>query len=102
MKRWKTKRLPEKIRQSILKRDSYLCQVCGKGRPGRRLHVHHLVGHRVRGADRLVNLVTLCASCHRLVTELSGNSKNLTENPQLLALAVRLAQKHINAFATSR
>jgi 5-methylcytosine-specific restriction endonuclease McrA len=48
-------------------RDCNACQVCGATE---RLEVHHRNG--VRGDDRLGNLVTLCADCHRVADRLLG------------------------------
>lgn len=62
------------------KRDNYTCQLCGisEAETENRLDVHHIVSFRefgytigendnYRQANRLENLVTLCASCHRKV-----------------------------------
>jgi len=47
-------------RGRILKRDKYLCQVCGKAGT----HVHHLTYERLfEEADS--DLITLCKTCHR-------------------------------------
>jgi DEAD/DEAH box helicase domain-containing protein len=70
-------------RRKALERDSYACRHCGAhadaaGAAG--LHVHHLRPFRTFGyvpgqndayrrANRLENLVTLCASCHRRAEE---------------------------------
>lgn len=76
-------------RQKALQRDDYRCQTCGAGpdfvghdRPqsGLGLHVHHIRPFRDFGyvpeqnesylqANRLDNLITLCASCHRRAEE---------------------------------
>jgi 5-methylcytosine-specific restriction endonuclease McrA len=64
-------------RKQVLKRDNYECQNCGvdedthKKRRGFSLHVHHIVPLRefddVTEANRLENLVSVCASCHNEV-----------------------------------
>lgn len=58
----------DSIRLSILKRDQYRCQVCGKEPGSSSLHVHHK--HPLRGfssyseANHPANLITLCPRCH--------------------------------------
>ena len=62
-KNWNTQRL------KAIKRDSFTCQNCGTI-PQRRklLHVHHKIPYRefsnYEEANRLENLICLCASCH--------------------------------------
>lgn len=76
-------------RKKALERDGYRCQTCGAGpdfeghqkpQRGPGLHVHHMRPFRdfgyvpgsndnYRQANRLQNLVTLCASCHRRAEE---------------------------------
>ncbi len=57
---------PEKYKalcKQVLERDGWRCQSCGALRD---LQVHHLQFRSRLGADRLRNLITLCARCHRL------------------------------------
>ncbi len=68
---WREQRL------KALERDGHRCRTCGAtARPGLGLHVHHIRPFRdyryerdkndaYRVANKLDNLVTLCASCHR-------------------------------------
>jgi hypothetical protein len=51
-------------RNRILARDGFKCQHCGFA--GKSLHVHHKELKRNGGAESDDNLITLCASCHRL------------------------------------
>jgi 5-methylcytosine-specific restriction endonuclease McrA len=51
------------LRKQVLERDGWRCQSCGAPRY---LQVHHLQSRGRLGADRLQNLITLCAQCHRL------------------------------------
>ncbi len=71
-------------RAAVRRRDGYRCQSCGAAEPAGRQHdVHHKIPFRAfvahehlreglpaelawQVANRLPNLVTLCASCHRL------------------------------------
>ena len=60
-KRWETKR------QTILRRDEYLCRECG--RYGKRVdakHVHHIIPLDERPDLKLEsdNLISLCRECH--------------------------------------
>jgi len=58
-------------RNQVRARDGYRCQVCGSLEIGRPHHVHHKVPFRsftsADQANRVENLVTLCAPCHRRV-----------------------------------
>ena len=60
---------PESYRrlcQDVLRRDSFRCQSCGSMQ---NLQVHHREFRSHSGDDSELNLITLCASCHRLVHE---------------------------------
>ena len=52
-------------------RDGFRCQVCGDTEKGKSHHVHHKIPFRMFDsavqANQLVNLITLCNSCHRKV-----------------------------------
>jgi len=49
-------------RKAVLARDGYMCQRCGASNT--MLHVHHLTYNRIF-RERLGDLQTLCAGCHR-------------------------------------
>ena len=51
-----------KIRQRILKRDSYCCQQCGQDNG--KLHVDHIIPRRLGGTDSEDNLQVLCQKCN--------------------------------------
>ena len=53
----------QKLRMMALRRDCYICQVCGLpvGKGG---HVDHIVPLAQGGTNSLDNLQTLCATCH--------------------------------------
>ena len=59
------------IREATIQRDNERCQGCGVTREGYHmdLHVHHITPFRLfdsrERANRMDNLVTLCATCHR-------------------------------------
>lgn len=56
-------------RLSVLERDAYTCQVCGRTDKGPNLHVHHKIPFKQFSsyleANRTENLITLCSSCHQ-------------------------------------
>lgn len=54
--RWK------KIRERILRRDSFCCQQCGQDRG--KLHIDHIIPRRLGGGDHESNLQTLCQKCN--------------------------------------
>lgn len=61
-------------RAIVLKRDDYLCQCCKKRKEGRGfVHAHHIKPWDEFPALRyeISNGVTLCASCHRIVENIT-------------------------------
>lgn len=60
--------IPSEVRQLVLERDEYSCQLCGDlGRDAGgevSLHLHHRDSPEDGGSNDPSNLVTLCASCH--------------------------------------
>lgn len=52
-------------RETILNRDNYTCQLCGKKRT--LLEVHHIIWRSRGGFDDEDNLITLCHDCHSKV-----------------------------------
>ena len=64
----------ESVRQAVLERDGFRCQVCGfDGRDLTErgsLHVHHVIHLGMGGSEEKdvpENMITLCAECHRKV-----------------------------------
>jgi hypothetical protein len=53
-------------REAILERDGRLCGICGAGKAGRGLHVHH----RKPGCHDPHWLVAVCAACHARIHRL--------------------------------
>ncbi len=49
------------LREQVLKRDDYTCQICGKQGT---LIAHHIIPVRLSGEDELENLIALCRKCH--------------------------------------
>ncbi|MFN2371472.1 MAG: HNH endonuclease, partial [Candidatus Krumholzibacteriia bacterium] len=60
--------IPPSIRREVLARDRHRCQGPGCSRT-RFLEVHHRTPRARGGTHEPANLVTLCASCHRLFHE---------------------------------
>jgi hypothetical protein len=60
----KFKKVPASTRLSVLRRDNYVCQICGASGVGVRLHVDHIVPRSRGGVDEERNLRTLCADCN--------------------------------------
>jgi len=52
-----------RIRQKVLERDGYSCQMCGLVKTSG-LHIHHIMKKSDGGTDHMDNLMTLCPSCH--------------------------------------
>jgi DEAD/DEAH box helicase domain-containing protein len=80
-----------RLRDAVRLRDGQHCQVCGAAESGNRQHeVHHKVPFRqflsATEANRMVNLVTLCPSCHRKA------ENNLRMKSGLAGLATVLGQ----------
>jgi 5-methylcytosine-specific restriction endonuclease McrA len=53
--------LYEKLRNQVLRRDGWRCQLCGTMST---LEVHHKEFRSQSGDDSSQNLITLCAACH--------------------------------------
>ncbi len=68
-----TTTIPPRVRREVLARDNHRCQAPGCGRT-RFLEVHHIKQRQSGGSNLAENLVTLCASCHRLWHERGGGA----------------------------
>ncbi len=66
-----TTTIPPRVRREVLARDKHRCQAPGCRRT-RFLEVHHIVSRQKAGSNQAENLITLCASCHRLWHERGG------------------------------
>ena len=53
----------KEVREIVLKRDRYKCQLCGK--PGSHVHHIHLRSKRKDLLYNLHNLILLCSNCHK-------------------------------------
>jgi len=52
------------LRWTILNRDKFTCQYCGRQAPDVILHVDHKIAKIVGGSDDESNLITACAACN--------------------------------------
>ncbi len=52
------------LRISILTRDNYTCQYCGRRAPQVELHVEHIISRYDGGPDHPSNLVAACTDCN--------------------------------------
>lgn len=52
----------ETVKQYVLARDDYTCQVCHH--KGGKLKVHHIIYRAKGGTNRPDNLITVCSNCH--------------------------------------
>jgi len=77
-----TTTIPPRVRREVLARDKHQCQAPGCGRT-RFLEVHHITPRNQGGSNKTENLMTLCASCHRLWHERGSGS--VVEKPAKVA-----------------
>jgi len=77
-----TTTIPPRVRREVLARDKHQCQAPGCGRT-RFLEVHHITPRNQGGSNKTENLMTLCASCHRLWHERGSGS--VIEKPAKVA-----------------
>ena len=61
----------DNLRQQVLRRDGWRCQVCGAMT---NLEVHHKVFRSHLGPDSEENLITMCTACH---DRAHGNVRNI-------------------------
>ena len=61
----KRKRLSDKLRYVVLKRDNFRCVLCGRGSDRDLLEVYHITPICDGGLTAADNLRTLCYSCNR-------------------------------------
>lgn len=76
-------RLDPALKQAVLSRDKFRCQICGVGGPAflSVLAVHHKISVAAGGADALDNLITLCLTDHIMVhvAERNGGKLQITK-----------------------
>lgn len=67
-----------KLKEMVRERDKYICQYCGK-MPA--LDIHHIIPFRINKDNSLLNLITLCRSCHIYIEYLTDRILKENENP---------------------
>jgi len=60
----KLKRRRFKLRFSILKRDNFTCQYCGRKAPNCELQIDHILPKSKGGLNKIENYRTSCAECN--------------------------------------
>ena len=63
----KTRKISDKLRYSVLKRDNFKCCACGASPakdPSVELHIDHIIPWSKGGETTLENLQTLCSKCN--------------------------------------
>lgn len=55
------KALSKRLREAVLQRDEFKCQICERDHG---LHIHHIVPRAIGGRHVPENLITLCSGCH--------------------------------------
>jgi 5-methylcytosine-specific restriction endonuclease McrA len=58
------------LRLSILERDGWQCQHCGRRD---QLQIHHIIRRSQSGANCEENLIVLCGACHRSIHTSGGS-----------------------------
>lgn len=64
-----------RIRERVLKRDSYLCQLCLPDRVTPARDVDHIVPRHLGGGDNEENLQSLCRECHEAKSRAEGGAR---------------------------
>jgi hypothetical protein len=74
------KAISKKLRFEVFKRDSFICQYCGKSAPEVVLEIDHITPVSKGGKNTITNLITACFDCNR-----GKSNRTLTENQTLKA-----------------
>lgn len=62
----RNRRISGKVRQNVLMRDNYTCQICGATvKDGAKLEIDHIIPKSKGGSDNENNLQVLCRQCNR-------------------------------------
>ena len=69
------------VRNEALKRDGYVCSMCGTGK---NLRVHHISYERLGKEGELDDVVTLCEGCHAKVHAVDLARKEQTARPSVI------------------
>lgn len=92
-------------RKSVLHRDNYTCQCCGK--KNCQLQTHHIIFRSRGGTDDENNMITLCKECHKGIHDgtivLDKNpkkSKNLKHATHMSIIRSQLLKEYPDAIET--
>ena len=82
----------QKLRQKVLERDNYTCQICfkqfDKNTKLTELDAHHIISRRKNGLDSIHNLTSVCESCHGLIET----------KPKLLPIKYKLVKVKLDTY----
>lgn len=95
------------VREKVLNRDNYTCQICKGKNKSDCLHVHHIIFRSNGGSDTEDNLITLCSKCHqdihaeKIKIDLNGKIKGtLKYATQMNSIRKQLLKKYPEAIET--
>ena len=97
----------ETVKQYVLARDNYTCQVCHH--KGGKLKIHHIIYRSKGGTNRPDNLITVCSNCHTYQNHQSGSilyrwyqqKKRVTKNLKGATFMNILRRRLWSAFPTA-
>lgn len=69
----------QNLKQYVLKRDRYTCQLCEKTKQNVELQVHHIIFRSNGGTNTKNNLITLCKPCHDKIHK-RKNAQDISSN----------------------
>lgn len=64
----------QNVKQYVLDRDHYTCQICGNKNAGDqpKFHIHHIIYRSLGGSNTVSNLLTVCTNCHTTQNHAEG------------------------------
>jgi hypothetical protein len=77
----------QELRQQVLERDEYTCQICLKKVD--KLDIHHIIPRRKNGLDSINNLTSVCESCHGLI-ETKPKKYSIPRKMTILSVSIGL------------
>lgn len=85
-----------RLREQIMRRDTYLCQTCKRsGRVKEADQVDHIVALANGGTDKPDNLEAICAECHVQKTRMdSGRTRKVEIGVDGFPVAARIAARN--------
>jgi hypothetical protein len=95
----KRKSLTKKLRFEVFKRDSFVCQYCGKKAPDAVLVVDHIHPVAKGGSNDLMNLVTSCEECNQGKSDRSLSDSTVVSARHAQASALQARREQIEMIA---